>query len=88
MKVTAIRSDKIYGKMIFAKLDQRDDIYRYEQMKPFEFKWSCIGIPIKADQSGGYQLIKYYLKKTGKTIFEATITSTVDILKETEEFWN
>ncbi|MBU3093763.1 hypothetical protein KPL35_17095 [Clostridium sp. CF011] len=57
MKVTAIRSDEIYKKMISSKLEQRDDIYRYELMKPFEFKWSCIGIPIKADQSGGYDVV-------------------------------
>lgn len=57
MKVTAIRSDKIYKKMILSKLDERDDIYRYELMKPFEFKWSCIGIPIKAEQPGGYDVV-------------------------------
>lgn len=57
MRVTAIRSDKIYKKMIFAKPEERDDIYRYELMKPFEFKWSCIGIPLKAKQSGGYDVI-------------------------------
>lgn len=57
MKVTAIRSDKIYKKMISAKPEERDDIYRYELMKPFELKWSCIGIPLKAKQPGGYDVI-------------------------------
>jgi uncharacterized protein YjaZ len=57
MKIKAIRSDDIYNKMISAKFDERDDIYRYELMKPFEFKWSCIGIPIKADQPGGYDVV-------------------------------
>lgn len=57
MKITAIRSDVIYNKMISAKPDERDDIYRYELMKPFEFKWSCIGVPIKADQPGGYDVV-------------------------------
>lgn len=57
MNVTAIRSDKIYKKMIFAKSEEREDIYRYELMKPFEFKWTCIGIPIKADQPGGYDVV-------------------------------
>ncbi|EPY6431011.1 DUF2268 domain-containing protein [Clostridium sporogenes] len=46
-----------------------------------------IGMPYCAGYACGSQLIKYYLKKTGKTIFEATITPTADILKETEEFW-
>ncbi len=57
MKITAIRSDEIYNKMISAKPYQRDDIYRYELMKPFEFKWSCVGIPIKPDHPGGYDVI-------------------------------
>ncbi|OPJ56559.1 DUF2268 domain-containing protein [Clostridium oryzae] len=57
MKITAIRSDKIYKKMISVKQEERDDIYRYELMKPFEFKWSCIGIPLKADQPGGFDVV-------------------------------
>lgn len=57
MKITPIRSDKIYDKMISAKLEERDNIYRYELMKPFKFKWSCIGIPLKAEQPGGYDVV-------------------------------
>lgn len=57
MNVTAIRSDKIYKKMIYANTQERDDIYRYELMKPFESKWTCIGIPIKVDQPGGYDVV-------------------------------
>jgi len=45
-------------------------------------------MPYCAGYACGYELIKYYLKKTGKTIFEATIIPTADILKEVEEFWN
>ncbi|AVP65202.1 Zn-dependent protease [Clostridium botulinum] len=57
MKVTAIRSDKIYKKMVSAKPEDRDNIYRYELMKPFEFKWSCVGIPIKSDKPDGYDVV-------------------------------
>lgn len=57
MNVIAIRSDEIYKKMISANIDDRDDIYRYELMKPFEFKWSCIGIPIKKDKPEGYDVV-------------------------------
>lgn len=46
------------------------------------------GIPYCAGYACGYALIRFYLEKTGKSIYEATITSTSDILKETEEFWN
>ncbi|MDS0525160.1 DUF2268 domain-containing protein [Clostridium sp. SHJSY1] len=57
MKITAIRSDKIYRKMVLAKINERDDIYRYELMKPFEFKWSCTQTPLKAKDEGGYDVI-------------------------------
>lgn len=57
MKVTAIRSDKIYRKMVSANINECDDIYRYELMKPFEFKWACVQIPLKAKDEGGYDVI-------------------------------
>lgn len=56
MKVTAIRSDKIYKKMIEASIQEKADIFRYELMKPFEYKWSLIGVPLKAEQAGGYDV--------------------------------
>ncbi|MGO5056570.1 DUF2268 domain-containing protein [Clostridium sporogenes] len=37
--------------------EKRDDIYRYELMKPFEYKWSCINVPLKSTQKGGYDVI-------------------------------
>ena len=43
MNITAIRSDRIY----------RDKL-----MKPFAFKWSCIGIPLKAETDGGLLAMK------------------------------
>lgn len=53
MKVTEIRSDKVYNKILNAKLDKKDDIYRYDLMNEFSHKWACYNIPIKATQKGG-----------------------------------
>lgn len=36
MKISTIRSDKVYSKIMNAPLDKKNDIYRYELMKPFE----------------------------------------------------
>ena len=47
-----------------------------------------MGVPYCAGYACGYELVKYYLNKTGKNIYEATITPTQDILKETEDFWS
>lgn len=54
MKINAIYSGKIYEKMMNASAGKRDDLYRYEMMKPFEYKWACINVPIKAARKGGY----------------------------------
>ena len=57
MNIKAIRSDKIYRKMITATNEEKENIYRYDLMKPFEFKWQCIGIPLKAETVGGYDVV-------------------------------
>lgn len=57
MKVTSIRSDKVYNKILNANLDSKDDIYRYELMNEFADKWACYNVPIKAKQKGGYDVI-------------------------------
>lgn len=56
MKITAIRSDRIYRKMMDAAPAEKENIYRDELMKPFEFKWSCIGIPLRAE-AGGHDVV-------------------------------
>lgn len=57
MNIKAIRSDDIYRKIINASDEEKVNIYRYELMKPFEFKWQCIGIPLKAEAVGGYDVV-------------------------------
>ena len=57
MKVNELRSDVIYGKMLAAEPEKRDDIFRYELMSPFQHKWDCYHIPLKASAKGGYDII-------------------------------
>lgn len=57
MNIKPIRSDKVYAKMIAAPIEKRDDIYRYELMQPFEGKWSCYHVPLKAPTKNGYDVI-------------------------------
>ena len=49
MNIKAIRSDAIYRRMAGASKEEKDNIYRYELMEPFAFKWNCMGIPLKAE---------------------------------------
>ena len=48
MKVIPIRSDGIYKKIMKAPSEKKNDIYRYEMMMPFEKKWACYSVPMKA----------------------------------------
>jgi len=57
MKISTIRSDKVYSKIMNAPLDKKNDIYRYELMKPFEKKWACYSVPMKALTPNGYDVI-------------------------------
>ncbi|HOO31569.1 MAG TPA: DUF2268 domain-containing protein [Thermotogota bacterium] len=57
MNIQMLRSDKIYKKMVLVGKDKRADIYRIELMKPFEYKWNMINVPIKAKQKGGYDVV-------------------------------
>lgn len=43
--------------MMNSPKEKRDDIYRYEIAKPFEFKWACINVPIKSTKKGGYDVV-------------------------------
>lgn len=57
MIITAIRSDALYRKMKDAAPAEKENIYRDELMKPFEFKWACVGIPLKAETEGGCDVV-------------------------------
>ena len=46
-----------------------------------------IGMPYCGGYACGYALIGHYLRKTGASIYEATITPTGEILRQTEDFW-
>ncbi len=57
MKIKAVRSDKVYAKILTAKPEKKEDIYRYELMMPFKSKWDCYHVPIKATTPNGYDVI-------------------------------
>lgn len=47
-----------------------------------------VGLPYCAGYACGYHLVKHYLKKTGKSIVEATLLPGQEILQEAADFWN
>lgn len=89
MNIRAIRSDKIYRKMIYAPKEKREDIYRYELMKPFEFKWQCVGIPLKAEEAHGYDVVSTSSMGGGYVLSEITeeLLTEVEMISSSS-FWS
>ena len=56
---------------------------------PWPVDWyPAVGLPYCAGYACGYHLVKHYLKKTGKSIVEATLLPASEILEVAEDFWN
>lgn len=72
-----------------APIDKRDDIYRYEMMMPFEKKWACYHIPMKAPTPGGYDIImaNSMLGLMTPTKVDESQRTNIDALASTK-LWN
>ncbi len=46
-----------------------------------------VGLPYCAGYACGYDMIQYYLKKTGDSIVKATIRPAEEILETIREYW-
>lgn len=88
MNIIALRSDEIYEKIAFASEEEKNEIYRRELMKPFEYKWQCIGMPLKSEVVGGYDVVS--ASTMGGGYHPAQITSElineIELIKD-NTFW-
>ena len=57
MNIRTLDTAAVYREMAAAAKERRDDIYRYKLMAPFQGKWDCYHIPLKAARPGGYDII-------------------------------
>ncbi|MBP5223187.1 MAG: DUF2268 domain-containing protein [Lachnospiraceae bacterium] len=57
MILRQLYSPDIYYKIMQAEQSKKENIYRYEMMQPFQGKWDCYHIPLKASHPGGYDII-------------------------------
>ena len=57
MRLTTIRSEQIYLEMMETAPAERERIYRARLIKPFAFKWACVGIPLTAKEEGGCDVV-------------------------------
>lgn len=88
MNIQAIRSDALYRKMIGVTKKEKENIYRYELMKPFEFKWQCIGIPLKSESHCGYDVVSSSSMGGGYTPSQITAEHLCEIEQISDNaFW-
>ncbi|UPK47147.1 DUF2268 domain-containing protein [Paenibacillus pabuli] len=57
MKITALRSDKIYEEIIQAAHDEKLELYRERMMRPFLNKWNIQQIPFRSSEPNGFDVI-------------------------------
>ena len=89
MEITVLRSDEIYNKMVKVTSEEREEIFRYELMKPFEFKWKCIGVPLKSPQNGGYDVVTASTMMGGYHPAQITEKLTEEIRRiSADPFWS
>ena len=88
MNIKAIRSDAIYRRMAGASKEEKDNIYRYELMEPFVFKWNCMGIPLKAEKEGGCDVISAGIMSGGYSPSQITEARLPEIERISDDaFW-
>ncbi|HEX3076675.1 MAG TPA: DUF2268 domain-containing putative Zn-dependent protease, partial [Lachnospiraceae bacterium] len=89
MKVNRIFSADIYEKIIHANQDKKADIFRYDLMQPFERKWACYQVPMKAKVPGGYDVVmaSEMLGILPPRLIDDSWSEKVDLIKS-EKLWN
>lgn len=88
MNITAIRSDAIYKKMMGVAGHEKEEIFRNDLMKPFEYKWQVIGVPLKTETQGGYDVITATTMGGGYHPSQITADRNVEVEKISDEsFW-
>lgn len=80
IKPTISSQLQLTGMMEMAPYLYGDEIAELQGQTP-------VGLPYAAGYAYGYHLVQDYLKKTGKTIIEATVTPTQEILEAAQDFW-
>lgn len=89
MKVSRVYSPDIYEKIINSEEKKKPDIFRYELMQPFEKKWACYQVPLKAKTTGGYDVVmaSEMLGILPPRLMNESWKDKVELIKN-DRFWN
>lgn len=59
MKVTALRSDKIYKEILKSPVSNKTELYREKMLQPFKKKWDSQQIPYKSKTPNDFDVIMF-----------------------------
>lgn len=57
MKITTLRSDKVYRRIMQLPQEEKREAYREQMLAPFKGKWEIQQIPFRADSPGGFDVL-------------------------------
>ncbi|EXG83227.1 DUF2268 domain-containing protein [Saccharibacillus sacchari] len=57
MKITTLRSDKVYRRIMQLPQEEKREAYREQMLAPFQGKWEIQQIPFRADSPGGFDVL-------------------------------
>ncbi|MFC9706650.1 DUF2268 domain-containing protein [Paenibacillus sp. NPDC056933] len=87
MKITALRSDKIYEEITNAAPEEKLELYREHMMRPFMNKWNIQQIPFRSSEPNGFDVI---MMNNFMNIAPADITTEINeplAAISSEAFW-
>lgn len=89
MNIKEIRSDVIYREIVQAPAEDRAELYRNKLLGPFETKYKYIGVPLKAEKSGGYDAVSVTVAAGGyvPASIDENVDKSIDMISR-EDFWN
>jgi len=88
MKIKALRSDKVYRRVIQAPQEEKIELFRQEMLAPFMKKWEIHHIPFKTEEPNGFDVITLNnMMNKSPTQITNKISKELDLISS-DSFWN
>ncbi|CAM4262079.1 DUF2268 domain-containing protein [Saccharibacillus endophyticus] len=87
MKITTLRSDKVYRRIMQLPQNEKREAYREQMLAPFKGKWEIQQIPFRSDPPGGFDVLMLndLMYLPANEIDESALAQVNEI--SSDEFW-
>lgn len=87
MKITTLRSDKVYRQIMQLPQEEKREAYREQMLAPFKRKWEIQQIPFRSDSPGGFDVLALndLMYLPANKIDESALAQVNEI--SSDEFW-